>query len=267
MASRIPVGPMMPLPVPRQLPTLHDLAYNLWWSWDTAATALWSTIDALQWARLANPIPLLQQVKPDRWEAVLADPSFVDRYHDVERRFQAHLIGEGSWFTKHHPESRSGPIAYLCAEYGIQQKMRLYSGGLGVLAGDHVKAASDLGLPLVAVGLLYRKGYFQQAVDPDGNQQHTFLPMDPSRRPIRRVLDPRTGLPLQVVIDLPGRSISVAAWRLDVGRVPLLLLDTDIAENDPADRPITHILYVRGREMRFTQELVLGIGGARVLSA
>ncbi len=266
-AGMIPVGPMVALPVPREFAGLHQLAYNLWWSWNEAARDLWAGIDAKRWAASSNPITLLQQTKEEEWEGLATADEFVDRYHDVMERFETHLGGDGTWYRTEHDDALEGPITYVCAEYGIQEKLRLYSGGLGVLAGDHLKAASDLGLPLVAVGLLYRRGYFQQAVDPDGNQQHTYVPIDPGRRPIRRIIDPRTGHPLIVQVELPDRAVSVGAWRLDVGRVPLILLDTDLPENHPADRPITHALYVRGREMRFCQELVLGIGAVRTLAA
>ncbi len=267
VAESIPVGPMVPLPMPDELERLADLAYNLWWSWNPDAAQIWSALDAKKWATGQNPITLLQQVERDQWEALVTSGSFLDRYHDVLHRFDNHMSGAGSWYATEHGDDLKGPIAYLCAEYGIEAKLRLYSGGLGILAGDHLKAASDLGVPLVALGLFYRRGYFQQAVDPEGNQEHTYVPIDPARRPFRRVLDRRTGLPLVVEIDFPGRTVSVAAWRLDVGRVPVILLDTDLAANDPADRPITHALYVRGREMRFCQELVLGVGSARVLAA
>ena len=266
ISDSIPVGPMVPLSVPQELTRLQDLAYNMWWSWSPQAAELWSMIDAKQFSTNANPITLLQTVEPATWEALVATQPFVEQYSDVVRRFDSHLAASGSWYAKEHAGALHGPIAYLCAEYGIQEKLRLYSGGLGVLAGDYLKAASDLGLPLVAVGLLYRRGYFQQAVDPDGNQQHTYSPMDQNRRPVRRMQGPTTGRPLTIDIRFPGRVVSVGAWRLDVGRIPLILLDTDLSENHPSDRAITQILYVRGREMRFCQELVLGIGGTRVLA-
>ena len=157
-------------------------------------------------------------------------------------------------------------IAYFTMEIALRSDISTYSGGLGVLAGDHAKAASDLGVPMVAIGLLYRLGYFHQEVDPEGAQQHHYRPVEVARRALRRVLD-RTGHPLIVQVELPGRMVDIGVWRIDVGRVPLLLLDTDLPSNDPADRPITHILYVRGREMRLCQEIVLGVGGARVIDA
>ena len=159
------------------------------------------------------------------------------------------------------------PIAYFCAEYGLNESLGIYSGGLGVLAGDHLKAASDMAIPLVGVGLFYRHGYFRQTIDADGHQEHAYPDYDPLRLPLlagrrgrRRAADDRRS-------SCPVGQCSVAVWLGQVGRVPLLLLDTDIPDNDKADRPITHILYVRGREMRLHQEMVLGVGGVRALRA
>ncbi|MBA2263666.1 MAG: alpha-glucan family phosphorylase, partial [Chloroflexi bacterium] len=155
---------------------------------------------------------------------------------------------------------------YFCAEFGIHESMQIYSGGLGILAGDHCKSASDAALPFVAIGLLYRRGYFRQQIDADGHQEHAQPDLDPNQLPLRRArgLD---GAPLEVTVEIADREVHAAVWVAQVGRVPILLLDTDIATNDKADRPITHILYVRGREMRLCQELVLGIGGVRALRA
>jgi len=265
--SRIPAGPKAPLPVPKAFERLYDLAYNMWWSWDDGALDLWARLNPGEWAKSRNPLSLLHTVPGTTWEALADDPDFGDLYADTMRRFDEYLCDDRTWYDRTHrgDGAGGGPFAYFCAEYGIHPKLRFYSGGLGVLAGDHLKTASDLGVPLIAVGIFYRRGYFQQAVDPDGWQQHTYAWMELSRRPLREVLDPLTGRPLRVTVDLLGRDVAVGAWRLDVGRVPLLLLDTDVPENDPDDRPITHVLYVRGREMRFCQEAVLGVGGVRVL--
>ncbi len=267
LLSRIGVGPKAPLRVPVEFDRLYDLAYNMWWSWDPIAYQLWGQIDAKAWVHNRNPLSLLLVVEPSTWEALASNSTFVELYSEAVERYDDYMRSTATWFAENHGEARDETIAYLCAEYGIHHKLPLYSGGLGVLAGDHLKAASDLGVPLLAVGLLYRRGYFRQNVDPDGLQQHTYLPLELSRRSVREVLDSRTGRPLRVSVDLAGRTVAVGAWRLDVGRVPLLLLDTDLPENDPADRPISHILYVRGREMRFAQEAVLGIGGARTIRA
>ena len=152
----------------------------------------------------------------------------------------------------------------FCAEYGLQEALPIYSGGLGVLAGDHCKTASDMALPFVAVGLFYRRGYFRQSIDADGHQNHNYFNLDPARLPLMRAVD-ATGEPTMVSVELPGRKVHAAVWLVQVGRVPLLLLDTDVPENDESDRPISHILYVRGREMRLHQELILGVGGVRAL--
>jgi starch phosphorylase len=267
LSASIPVGAKAPLQIPSPFVRLYDLAYNLWWSWDPFGRDLWGRIDPQAWATSRNPIGLLQVVDPSTWEALAASGSFTEFYDEVLERYDRYLESDTTWFDRHHAHELAGPIAYLCAEYGINEKLPFYSGGLGVLAGDHVKSASDLGIPLVAVGLLYRRGFFRQAVDPDGWQQHTYQRLEMRRRPMREILDPHSGRPLRVTVELNGREVAVGAWRIDVGRVPLILLDTDLPENDPADRPITHILYVRGREARFQQEAILGIGGARVLRA
>jgi alpha-glucan phosphorylase-like protein len=174
--------------------------------------------------------------------------------------------GSDHWFRRRYGGKLAGPIAYFCAEYGFQESLGIYSGGLGVLAGDHMKTASDMALPAIGVGLLYRKGYFRQSIDADGHQEHNYPDYDLSRLPLSRVQD-ASGLPLTVTVELPGRELSVAVWLAQVGRIPVLLLDTDRPENADSDRPITNILYVRGREMRLHQEIVLGIGGVRALRA
>ncbi len=170
-----------------------------------------------------------------------------------------------TWYAKQYPDL-SGSIAYFCMEYGLDPCLPIYSGGLGVLAGDHLKSASDLGLPLVAVGLLYRNGYFHQNIDADGRQQHIYPEHDFSRLPIRPAAG-HTGRAVMVSIPFGDRELHLQVWIALVGRVPLLLLDTDVPQNDSADRPITSMLYTPGREMRLAQELVLGLGGARALEA
>jgi starch phosphorylase len=174
--------------------------------------------------------------------------------------------GADHWFHRRHGRKLDGPIAYFCAEYGLHERLGIYSGGLGVLAGDHMKSASDMALPFVGLGLFYRNGYFRQTIDADGHQEHRYPDYDPHRLPLSRVLD-REGENLTVEVELPKRTVKADVWAVHVGRVPVLLLDTDTPANDPADRPITHILYVRGREMRLYQELVLGVGGVRALRA
>jgi starch phosphorylase len=251
--------------LPPHLEGLRRLAYNFWWTWHPRAQALFSRIDAHAWSQQRNPIPIL--TGPVGWNALLDDPAFMAEYEDVLAEFDDYMSdGARTWFPRRHGGKLPGPVAYFCAEYGLYESLAIYSGGLGVLAGDHMKAASDMALPLVGIGLLYRSGYFRQQIDADGHQEHAYPHYDPSRLPISRVQD-RDGEPLEVVVPLPGRDLVVAVWCVEVGRVRVLLLDTDIPANNEADRPITHILYVRGREMRLHQELVLGVGGVRVLRA
>jgi glycogen phosphorylase len=250
--------------LPPSLERLRELAYDLWWSWSPLATRLFAWIDPEHWRRYHNPVQLLINIEPQQWMRLLADPEFRRTYESViQARDEYHL--RGRWFDQ---EGRSlpGPVAYFSMEFGIHESLGVYSGGLGVLAGDHCKAASDLGVPLVGVGLLYRSGYFRQTVDADGFQQHIYPDYDFARLPVQPVQAPGGGV-LTVPIDLPGRIVQAAVWKAQVGRVPVLMLDTDIPLNDPADRPITGVLYVRGREMRLCQEIVLGVGGVRALSA
>ncbi|MEO8251447.1 MAG: alpha-glucan family phosphorylase [Chloroflexota bacterium] len=266
---RIPTMAGYDFGLPPALEGLQELAYNLWWSWTPRAGALFARIDSAAWARHRSPIPVLRALEPGRWAELLADEDFMVDASRLLDEFEKYLAnGSDSWYraaTDSDPAaSLPGPIAYFCAEYGIHESIQIYSGGLGILAGDHCKSASDAALPFVAVGLLYRRGYFRQQIDADGHQEHAQPDLDPASLPMRRARG-RDGSALQVSVDFPGRKVQAAVWVAQVGRVPLLLLDTDIPANDGADRPITHILYVRGREMRLCQELILGIGGVRAL--
>ena len=262
---RVPTLPGAPFRLPPQFEGLRRLAYNLWWMWHPRAALLFQRIDGNAWARYRNPIAILES--PIDWAPLLTDPVFIAEFQDVMREFDHYMAnGADHWFQRTHADAFPGPIAYFCAEYGFHESLGIYSGGLGVLAGDHMKSASDMALPLIGVGLLYRKGYFRQTIDADGHQQHAYPDFDLYRLPVLRVLD-RMGDPLYVPIELPGRTITAAVWLLQVGRVPVLFLDTDHPGNADGDRPTTHILYVRGREMRLHQELVLGVGGVRAIRA
>lgn len=264
---RIPTLPGAELEIPREVSRLYDLAYNLWWTWSPRANLLFSTIDPAGWMRTRNPIVLLLGTEPHVWDGLLISESFMSEYHAVVSEFDRYVEGlRTSWFVRTFPDLDAGPVAYLSTEFGWHECLGIYSGGLGVLSGDHCKSASDLGIPFVGVGLMYRRGYFRQTVDADGQQQHFYPDYDLRRLPVLPVAGPGNK-PLRVGVELPGRTVWVRAWKATVGRVPVLLLDTDLRENDPADRPITSILYVAGREMRLCQEMVLGVGGARVLRA
>jgi len=262
---RVPSIPAASFLLPPRLEGLRRLAYNLHWAWHPRTRGLFDRIDSTAWGRYRSPIPVISGAT--EWSRLLDDARFLAEYHDVLAEFDAYMAnGSGHWFQRKYADRLTGPIAYFCAEYGFHESIGIYSGGLGVLAGDHMKSASDMALPAIGVGLLYRKGYFRQTIDADGHQEHDYPDYDLSRLPLGRVQDP-TGLPLTVTVELPGRELFAAVWVAQVGRVPVLLLDTDIAENADADRPITNILYVRGREMRLHQELVLGVGGVRAIRA
>jgi glycogen phosphorylase len=267
MPSRVivPTIPAASFRLPPALEGLRALAYNLYWAWHPQARSIWSRIDRRAWTRHRNPIPVLSG--PIEWTPFLDDTNFMAEVGEVLRGFERYMTnGADRWFERHHADDLPGPIAYFCAEYGLTEALGIYSGGLGVLAGDHMKTTSDMALPFVGVGLLYRHGYFHQTIDADGHQEHAYPDYELRTWPVGRVQG-RDGEPLTVSVALPGRDLQIAVWCVQVGRTPVLLLDTDIPENDEGDRPITNILYVRGREMRLHQELVLGVGGVRVLRA
>ncbi|MDH3539522.1 MAG: alpha-glucan family phosphorylase [Acidimicrobiia bacterium] len=266
MRIDIPISHGAEFDVPDRFSRLYDLAYNLWWSWDEAGSDVWRALDAELWERYRNPVEVLRGVEKETWQRLEDSMAFTDAYGEAVARFDAYMNSKTTWWDRHQPGPEDSTIAYLCSEYGIHSSVPIYSGGLGILAGDHAKSASDLGLPFVAVGLMYRRGYFRQTIDANGAQQNFYDTLDLSRLPVRPVAS-NTGGHLKVKVEFPGRIVKAAVWLLQVGRVPILLLDTDIAANEPADRPITHSLYVRGREMRFCQELILGVGSVRALGA
>jgi glycogen phosphorylase len=261
----IPTLPPAGVRLPSRLEGLERLAYNFYWVWHPRVRVLFRRIDAATWLRYRTPVPIVQTHR--NWSEIAEDIDLMAEYETLLEQYDRYMQnGSGHWFEKRHGGELTGPIAYFCAEYGLHESLGIYSGGLGVLAGDHLKAASDMALPFVGVGLFYRHGYFRQTIDADGHQEHAYPDYDPLRLPLRRVADADGG-PLHVSVDLPGRTVWCAVWLAQVGRVPLLLLDTDVPENDEHDRPITQILYVRGREMRLCQEIVLGVGGVRALRA
>ena len=250
--------------LPPEVERLRDLAYDLWWSFNQKAFRLFAWIDPEHWRRYHNPVELLINVDPHKWIGLLKDPEFIEAYQQTIESLDASRAARK--FMDDQPGFLPGPVAYFSMEFGLHESLGMYSGGLGILAGDHCKAASDLGLPLFGVGLLYRSGYFRQTVDADGFQQHIYPDYDFARLPVRPVQAPSGG-PLTVPVDLPGRVVHALVWVARVGGVHVFFLDTDIPLNDPADRTITGLLYVRGREMRLAQEIVLGVGGVRAMRA
>ncbi len=248
--------------LPRELAELRLLALDLRWSWSHAADRLWRTIDAELWLHTRNPWLILQTVSLRRLEQLAADEDFRQLLRQL-REEQVAALGGNTWFGRKHPGC-SLRIAYFCMEFGLTEALPLYSGGLGVLAGDHLKTASELGVPLVAVGLLYQQGYFRQALGTHGEQLAFYPFNDPSLMPILPVRNSE-GEWISIALELPGRTLRLRPWRAQVGRISLYLLDSNDPLNDPADRGITSELYGGGRELRLQQELVLGIGGHRLL--
>jgi starch phosphorylase len=252
--------------LPDNLKPLLEIAYNLWWTWTPEAIDLFVRIDRNLWTQVNhNPIKLLGVCPQDRLDELSRDEAFIACFRRVHERMTQHL-SRSAWFARQHGETDDACIAYFCAEFGLTECLPIYSGGLGVLAGDHLKSASELGIPLVGVGLLYRNGYFQQYLNADGWQQEFYPDLDFANLPVRPVEGP-DGEQLKVRVDLPGRAVTIAVWRVVVGRVNLFLLDTNQPENDAADRAITQQLYGGDMENRIRQEIVLGIGGTRALQA
>lgn len=244
---------------------LEALAYDLWWSWQADGAAFWRRLDPTLWVRSGhNPVRVLQLLG-EEGVARRLDAEGRKMLASLEARRVAYLESQETW---HHLAGRpcSGTVAYFSAEFGIHESLPIYSGGLGILAGDHVKSASDLGLPFVAMGLLYRHGYVRQVIDEEGRQVERHVEYDFEQWAVRRAQDDAGG-PLRVVVPVDGADCLVQVWQAQVGRVVLYLLDTDLPENAPGLRSITGELYGGGVETRIKQELVLGVGGVRALRA
>src|SRR5579885_1305772 len=245
--------------------SLAELALDMRWSWNHAADEVWRQLDPALWELTHNPWVILQTVSRDNLERILANPGFrkeVDDLVQVKRR----AADSPAWFQQSHPQSPLNCVAYFSMEFMLSEALPIYSGGLGNVAGDQLKAASDLGVPVIGVGLLYQQGYFRQVIDKDGAQHALFPYNDPGQLPITPLREPN-GEWLRLEIALPGYSVWLRAWQVQVGRVKLYLLDSNDAANFPAHRGITSELYGGGPELRLKQELLLGIGGWRLLRA
>jgi glycogen phosphorylase len=259
----VPSNYLLPT-LPEGLEGLTELAIDLRWSWNHAADKLWKYMDPELWSMTSNPWLMLQTVKPDRLKALAVDSTFQELMDElVEEHREA--IRETAWFQKTHPQSTL-KVAYFSMEYGLSEALPIYSGGLGILAGDYLKTASDLGVTVIGVGLLYQQGYFRQAVDARGDQTEFYPYNDPGQLPVLPVRD-RNGEWLRIRIDFSGGVLWLRAWEAVVGRVTLYLLDSNDPINSPPDRGITSELYGGGPELRLQQEIVLGIGGWRLLDA
>ena len=253
--------------IPPRIERLYELAYNLWWSWTPSAQALYAQVNAQLWERTEhNAVATLAGADPQRLNALAADTEFLARYDAVMAEFDAYMEPESTWFSAQYPDKARDIIAYFSAEFGLHESLPIYSGGLGILSGDHCKEASDLGLPFVGVGFLYPQGYFRQRITRDGQQEAFYEKLEFSQAPARPARDAQ-GREALVSVDLPGRTVYAKVWHVQVGRIPLYLMDTDVPHNAPADRTLSARLYGGDHEMRISQEIVLGIGGVRALRA
>jgi glycogen phosphorylase len=254
--------------LPDSLTALESIAMNLRWTWVPQAIDLFRWVDPDAWERSGHdPVAMLGMVSSERFAELAEDGPFTSFLTTLEDDFERYLE-EPRWWHQRADSSSVECIAYFSPEFGVGEALAVYSGGLGVLAGDHLKAASDLGIPLIAVGLLYREGYFRQQLNTDGWQQEHYPALDPHRMPLT-LLANEEGVPLKVEVDLAGARCVAQVWRAQVGRISLLLLDSDVEENDPTERAVTDRLYggAGGSEHRLRQEILLGIGGIRALTA
>ncbi|NLT34827.1 MAG: glycosyltransferase family 1 protein [Gaiellales bacterium] len=252
--------------LPPRIAGLRDMAYNMAWTWNHDTIRLFQRLDAELWDDSNhNPIRLLGEISQEKLDGAAQDEGFLAAFDRSMAALEGYMSGRG-WCSLEHPEATENLIAYFSMEYGIAESIPIYSGGLGVLSGDHLKSASDLALPLVAVGLLYKEGYFTQYLNPDGWQLERYAQQDFDLLPVKPVAA-ADGSQLRISVDLAGTPVSVGIFKLQVGRIPLYLLSTHLPENAPVDREVTDELYGGGPEERIRQEIVLGIGGFRALRA
>jgi starch phosphorylase len=253
--------------LPKELQCLQFIAYNLLWVWDHDLMELFFRMDPDLWELTNhNPVMMLGSMSQQRLNSLSRDDAFMAQVERCCGKLKSYLTTSSSWFKKSHPEAEKLQIAYFSAEFGLTECLQNYSGGLGVLAGDHLKSASDLGLPIIGIGLLYQQGYFRQYLNADGWQQERYPENDFYTLPLHLERH-ENGKPKTISIELPGRSVAAQIWKVQVGRIPLYLLDTNIPQNNPEDQNITDQLYGGDKEMRIKQEILLGIGGYRALHA
>ena len=260
--NRITVNPQLP----KRIEKLGEISNNLWWSWNTEFLRLFQKIDMDLWEQCAkNPVKFLKQVSQERLEKASKDIAFLKEYDKVAENFQNYMSSKSTWFSSKYPGNKKDLIAYFSAEYGLDQTIPIYSGGLGILSGDHLKSASDLGIPLVGVGLLYKNGYFNQKINGYGQQETEYNNIDLYDLPINPVKDDK-GDDLTIYVKFPKRRLYLKVWQVNVGRVKLYLLDSDIPKNNGEDRDVTLRLYGGDQEMRIRQEVVLGMAGVSLLT-
>jgi glycogen phosphorylase len=246
---------------------LRELARNLWWTWQPNVISLFRELDPALWrATDHNPIAFLKEIPPEKLERLAGEAALHSRIDYAFRRLSEYLKNTDSWGNLHASSLKTRPVAYFSAEFGLHESLPIYSGGLGVLAGDHLKSVSDLGVPLIGIGLLYAEGYFRQSLNAEGWQEETYLDNDPDMLPIEPALDPE-GKPIRISIDTRVGVLHAKLWRAEVGRTTLLLLDSKVDENSESDRALTSRLYGGDARVRIRQELLLGVGGVRAVQA
>jgi starch phosphorylase len=252
--------------LPERIRGLERLSYNLWWSWHRQAREMFTSLDLQAWRESDhNPLRMLALLPQETLDRAARDPDFLENYDAVMAQFDADIASHTGWFTGEYG-TPPAPLAYFSAEYGFHHTLPLYAGGLGVLAGDYIKECSDLAIPVVAVGLIYSRGYLSQKIRDDGWQEDNETVLDRSDDPVTLVLD-KNNEPLKVLVPFFDPPVHVLVWRADIGRVPVYLLDTELDTNQPWDRAIAHRLYTNDSEQRLRQEIVLGVGGMHVLKA
>lgn len=260
--NKITVNPQLP----KRIEKLSEISNNLWWSWNTEFLRLFKIIDKDLWETCEkNPIKFLKLVSQDRLEQAAQNEKFLKDYDNLSKEFEDYMNSKNTWFSNNYPNNKNDLIAYFSAEYGLDQTIPIYSGGLGILSGDHLKSASDLGIPLVAVGLLYKNGYFHQKINGYGEQETEYNNIELSNLPINPVKD-ENEQELTIYVKFEKRKVYLKVWQINVGRIKLYLLDSDIEQNSPEDREVTLRLYGGDQEMRIKQEIVLGMGGTNLLT-
>ncbi len=259
--NKITVKPQLPKSINR----LDEIANNLWWSWNSEYLRLLKKIDRDLWETVEkNPVKFLKRVSQERLEMAAKDSSFVKEYEKVLKNYEDYMSSKDTWFGKKYPDNKNDLVAYFSAEYGLDETIPIYSGGLGILSGDHLKSASDLGIPLVGVGLLYKNGYFHQKIEGYGIQKSEYKNIELDNMPIHPVKD-EDGEDLLIEVKFQKRTVYLKVWKINVGRICLYLLDSDIDKNSAEDRETTLKLYGGDQDMRIRQEIVLGIAGVRLL--
>ena len=237
--NKITVNPQLP----KRIGKISEISNNLWWSWNTDFLRLFQIMDKDLWEICEkNPVKFLKQVSQDRLEDMAKNTEFLKDYDIIAREFEDYMASKNTWFSNNYQENKNDLIAYFSAEYGLDRTIPIYSGGLGILSGDHLKSASDLGIPLVAVGLLYKNGYFHQKINGYGNQESEYHNIELGNLPINPAKD-ENGEEIEIYVKIEKRNVHLKVWQINVGRIKLYLLDSDIEKNAPQDRELTLRLY------------------------